>query len=75
MLLNVFIYLFIYSELLSENVEVSFDIQHTDLIKVEPNAFSVSTGNGTTQWIITVTGLSAGYSTVSANVTPANITS
>ncbi|XP_046422070.1 cystinosin homolog isoform X1 [Neodiprion virginianus] len=60
---------------LSEDVEVRFDIQHSDLVKTNPANFSLSAANTTAQWTITVFGLSAGYSTVSANVTPSDAAS
>ncbi|XP_046744120.1 cystinosin homolog isoform X2 [Diprion similis] len=60
---------------LSEDIEVRFDTQHSDLVKTDPANFSLSATNTTTKWTITVFGLSAGYSIVSANITPSDAAS
>lgn len=64
--------LFIFSESPSVDVEVRFDVQHSDLVKVEPTDFNITAGSSPQEWIITVYGLESGHSTVSANATPSD---
>ncbi|XP_076238330.1 lysosomal cystine transporter cystinosin isoform X2 [Calliopsis andreniformis] len=61
------------TEDLSEPVLVRLDVQHTDLVAVDPSNFSVIEYD-VKIWDIFVTGLNAGHSTVGVNVTPSNIT-
>ncbi|XP_076162915.1 lysosomal cystine transporter cystinosin isoform X2 [Ptiloglossa arizonensis] len=57
---------------LSENAEVIIEVQHPDLITVEPHNITIDK-NKTNEWQIFVTGVNAGHSIVSANVTPNNV--
>ncbi|XP_033335279.2 lysosomal cystine transporter cystinosin isoform X1 [Megalopta genalis] len=52
-------------------VSVRLDVQHSDLVSVDPSSFN--TGDGKTNWTIQVKGINAGHSIVSANVTPSNV--
>ncbi|XP_014603809.1 PREDICTED: cystinosin homolog isoform X1 [Polistes canadensis] len=60
------------TESISQNVTVRIDIQHKDLITVEPPEFSATTDK--LEYEIFVKGISAGHSTLSLNVTPSNVT-
>ncbi|XP_043488698.1 cystinosin homolog isoform X1 [Polistes fuscatus] len=60
------------TESISQNVTVNIDIQHKDLISVEPPEFSATTDK--LEYEIFVKGISAGHSTLSLNVTPSNVT-
>ncbi|KAH0951707.1 hypothetical protein HN011_000724 [Eciton burchellii] len=55
-------------------VVVTFDIQHPDLISVDPPDIKITTDNKNKTWVISVKGLSAGHSILSTNVTPIDIT-
>ncbi|XP_078050351.1 lysosomal cystine transporter cystinosin isoform X1 [Augochlora pura] len=55
-----------------QTLSVRLDVQHSDLISVDPSSFDTS--DGKTNWIIKVKGLNAGHSIVSANVTPSYVT-
>lgn len=61
-----------YRKNLSENAEVIIEVQHPDLITVEPHNITIDK-NKTNEWQIFVTGVNAGHSIVSANVTPNNV--
>ncbi|KAL2713461.1 cystinosin isoform X1 [Vespula squamosa] len=52
----------------SENVTVSIDIQHKDLISVEPSEFNVTNDTLEVPTKIYVTGIAAGHSTLNLNV-------
>ncbi|XP_011877656.1 PREDICTED: cystinosin homolog isoform X2 [Vollenhovia emeryi] len=53
---------------------VTIDVQHPDLLSASPSNFSIAAGDSQGDWVISVKGLGAGHSTVSANVTPSDIT-
>ncbi|XP_024946889.1 cystinosin homolog isoform X2 [Cephus cinctus] len=55
---------------LSEDVTILIEAQHIDLVRTEPSSFLITRENQTGNWTITVLGLSAGYVTLSSNVTP-----
>ncbi|XP_066599126.1 cystinosin homolog isoform X2 [Prorops nasuta] len=57
---------------LTSNATVSLDIQHPDLVSVHPAKFNVTIKENA--WDISIKGLNAGHSIISANVTPSNIT-
>ncbi|XP_015430264.1 PREDICTED: cystinosin homolog [Dufourea novaeangliae] len=59
---------------IAENISVTLDIQHPDLIAVHPPKINFSQNEAGNTWKINVKGLNAGHSIVSANVTPANVT-
>ena len=65
-----------FREALSQDVNVSLDVQHTDLIGVKPAVLNLTAKehNKPEQWKITILALGAGHSTITANVTPANVT-
>ncbi|XP_019696408.1 cystinosin homolog isoform X2 [Harpegnathos saltator] len=54
------------------SVMVKIDVQHPDLLSTSPSSFNITTNQ--TEWIIHVKSLAAGHSTLTANVTPSNIT-
>ncbi|KAG7203904.1 hypothetical protein KM043_013264 [Ampulex compressa] len=60
------------TEPLSQNVSVSIEAQHSDLVSVEPSNFSIIANE--MKWNIAVKGLSAGHSTLNINVTPSDVT-
>ncbi|XP_033222103.1 cystinosin homolog isoform X2 [Belonocnema kinseyi] len=62
------------SEPLLSEVNVTFDIQHPDLIRAVPASLIVEKGSKD-NWTIIVQGLGAGNVILGANVTPSNITS
>lgn len=59
---------------LPKNVLVRIEVQHPDLVHVEPSNISITEGHANTSWNILVKGLNAGHSTLSANVTPNDAT-
>ncbi|KAL2749576.1 cystinosin isoform X1 [Vespula maculifrons] len=56
----------------TENVTVSIDIQHKDLISVEPSEFNVTNDTWKVPTKIYVTGIAAGHSTLNLNVVSSN---
>ncbi|XP_017792812.1 PREDICTED: cystinosin homolog [Habropoda laboriosa] len=58
---------------LSEDVLVTLQVQHADLVSAAPN-FSIPANSAEKEWSIFVTGHRAGHSVVSINVTPSNVT-
>ncbi|XP_054001049.1 cystinosin homolog isoform X1 [Hylaeus anthracinus] len=59
---------------LSGAASVLINVQHPDLLSTDPVTFNISENDIKSQWNISVKGLNAGHSIVSANVTPYNIT-
>ncbi|XP_034946138.1 cystinosin homolog isoform X2 [Chelonus insularis] len=59
---------------LPTTVNVTFDAQHAGLVKINPPTFNITANDSRLKWSITVLAVSPGYSTVSANVTPKNVT-
>lgn len=59
---------------IGRTVIVTIDVQHPDLLSVNPPNFNITADNLQKEWIVSVKGLSAGHSIVSANVTPSDIT-
>ncbi|XP_015116303.1 cystinosin homolog isoform X5 [Diachasma alloeum] len=59
---------------LSMTVNVTFDIQHKDLLRTEPTTFNVIANEEVLSWNIDVYALNPGYSIIGVNVTPANVT-
>ncbi|XP_076663786.1 lysosomal cystine transporter cystinosin isoform X2 [Andrena cerasifolii] len=57
----------------SENVLVTMDVQHPDLVRVNPSNISINGNEMETTWNIVVTGLNAGHSIVNVNVTPSDV--
>ncbi|XP_076278859.1 lysosomal cystine transporter cystinosin isoform X3 [Lasioglossum baleicum] len=58
------------TEPVSKNAIVRLDVQHPDLVSVSPLSFLIE---NQMQWKISVTGLNAGHSIVSANITPTDV--
>ncbi|CAK9797115.1 Cystinosin homolog [Anthophora plagiata] len=59
---------------LSEDVLVTIEVQHTDLISPDPPNITIAANDAKKKWDIVLTGRRAGHSIVSVNVTPSNIT-
>lgn len=60
--------------MLSEDVVVKFEVQHQDLIRINPDELKINKTNMLKKnWSISVKGLNAGHSIVSVNVIPNNV--
>nr|XP_012154310.1 PREDICTED: cystinosin homolog isoform X1 [Megachile rotundata]XP_012154311.1 PREDICTED: cystinosin homolog isoform X1 [Megachile rotundata]XP_012154312.1 PREDICTED: cystinosin homolog isoform X1 [Megachile rotundata]XP_012154313.1 PREDICTED: cystinosin homolog isoform X1 [Megachile rotundata] len=59
---------------LSENVLVTIEVQHPDLVKTLPDTLSINASDIIDKWSIIVEGKSAGHSVVAVNITPNNVT-
>ncbi|XP_011307814.1 cystinosin homolog isoform X3 [Fopius arisanus] len=55
-------------------INVTFDIQHKDLVRTDPATFIVNNTANVLSWNINVYALNPGYSTIGLNVTPDNLT-
>lgn len=59
--------------MLSEDVVVKFEVQHQDLIRINPDELKINKIDIQKNWSISVKGLNAGHSIVSVNVIPNNV--
>ncbi|XP_020711264.2 cystinosin homolog isoform X2 [Athalia rosae] len=58
----------------SEDLVVTFDVQHSDLVRTDPVSITRLNDTQVNEWSITIFGLGAGHSIVSTNVTPVDAT-
>ncbi|XP_063989636.1 cystinosin homolog isoform X2 [Diachasmimorpha longicaudata] len=56
------------------NVNVTFDIQHKDLVRTNPTTLNVMANQDVLLWEVEVYALNPGHSVIGVNVTPANVT-
>ncbi|KAK0176740.1 hypothetical protein PV328_000847 [Microctonus aethiopoides] len=59
---------------LTKTVNVTFEIEHKDLLRTEPTTFNVTENEKNKVWNISVLALSPGYVIIAVNVTPNNVT-
>lgn len=59
--------------MLSEDIVVKFEVQHQDLIHINPDELKINKIDVQKNWSISVKGLNAGHSIVSVNVIPNNV--
>ncbi|XP_012288553.1 cystinosin homolog isoform X2 [Orussus abietinus] len=62
------------TESISEDLKITFEVQHSDLVKTEPSSIFVNATNQPQEWNITIFSLNAGHSIITANVTPSTVT-
>lgn len=66
--------IFSYRKNLSEDVSVTIEVQHPDLVSVNTSSIYITKNDTKKKWDILINGRSAGHSIISLNVTPNNVT-
>lgn len=59
--------------MLSEDIVVKFEVQHHDLVRINPDELKINKTDIQKNWSISVKGLNAGHSIVSVNVISNNV--